>query len=28
VPHSHPFLMRAEVVLAQTVAFLETGSFT
>lgn len=27
VPHSHPFLMRAEVVLAQTVAFLAAGSF-
>lgn len=27
VPHSHSFLMRAEVVLAQTVAFLETGRF-
>lgn len=27
VPHSHSFLMRAKVVLAQTVAFLETGRF-
>jgi triacylglycerol lipase len=27
VPHSHPFLMRADVVLAQTVAFLATGAF-
>lgn len=28
VPHSHPFLMRANVVLEQTVAFLATGKFT
>lgn len=27
VPHSHPFLMRADVVLEQTVAFLTTGAF-
>jgi hypothetical protein len=27
VPHSHPFLMRADIVLAQTVAFLATGAF-
>ena len=27
VPHSHPFLMRADVVLAQTLAFLATGAF-
>lgn len=27
VPHSHSFLMRAAIVLAQTVAFLETGRF-
>lgn len=27
VPHSHPFLMRADVVLAQTLAFLDSGAF-
>jgi triacylglycerol lipase len=27
VPRSHPFLMRADVVLTQTIAFLETGAF-
>ncbi len=27
VPHSHPFLMRADIVLAETLAFLETGAF-
>lgn len=27
VPHSHSFIMRANVVLAQTASFIETGSF-
>ena len=27
VPHSHPFLMRAPVVISQTLTFLETGAF-
>jgi hypothetical protein len=27
VPHSHPFLMRAKIVLIRTVEFLETGRF-
>lgn len=28
VPHSHPFLMHADEVLAQTLAFLEVGAFS